>query len=84
MTITDIAPVYRTPIKVRVTLRESQYIDMNQWKCTIHGEERIVTMKVVEWYCMNPEDAVHSFKISEIEFFTIEGKYLEQPPIYRP
>jgi hypothetical protein len=65
-----------TPIKVRVRLRKCQYTGvMNKWICTIHGEKREVTMQDVEWYCMNVEDAVHSFKGNEIESFSIVGQY---------
>ena len=69
-----------TPIKVRVKLRQGQYTGvMNKWICTIHGEMREVTMRDVEWYCMNVEDAVHSFKESEIESFSIIGQYTVEP-----
>ena len=68
------------PIKVRVKLRPGQYTGMlNKWICTINGEKREVTMQYVEWYCMSPESAVYSFKISEIESFTIEGNYFKDP-----
>ena len=64
------------PIEVRVRLRQGQYTGvMNKWICTIHGEKREVTMQDVSWYCMNAEDAVHSFKESEIESFWIKGNY---------
>jgi transcriptional regulator NrdR family protein len=67
-------------IKVRVKLRQGQYTGvMNKWICTIHGEKREVTMRDVEWYCMNVEDAVHSFKESEIESFSIVGQYIVEP-----
>ena len=69
-----------TPIKVRVKLRQGQYTGvMNKWICTIHGEKREVTMCEVEWYCMNVEDAVHSFKENEIESFSIVGEYTANP-----
>ena len=69
-----------TPIKVRVKLRQGQYTGvMNKWICTIHGEKREVTMRDVEWDCMNVEDAVHSFKESEIESFSIIGQYTVEP-----
>jgi hypothetical protein len=78
--IADVSARTFTPIKVRVTLRKGQYTGvMNKWICTIHGEKREVTMRDVEWYCMNVEDAVHSFKESEIESFSIVGQYTVDP-----
>ena len=66
-----------TPIKVRVRLKQGQYTGiMNKWICTIYGEKREVPMRDVEWYCMTVEDAVYSFKKSEIESFNISGNYV--------
>ena len=63
-------------VKVRVRLKRSQYTGhLNKWICTIHGEKREVTMQNVEWWCISPEDATHSFKVSEIESFTVMGQY---------
>lgn len=74
--LADVSARTFTPIKVRVKLRQRQYTGvMNKWICTIHGEKREVTMRDVEWYCINVEDAVHSFKVSEIESFSIVGEY---------
>lgn len=72
-----------TPIIIKVKLRESQYLSFNKWSCTIHGEQRVVLLQWVEWYCMNVEDAIHSFKESEISEFTITGKYHSEPVIFR-
>ena len=78
--ISDVSERIFAPIKVRVKLRQGQYTGvMNKWICTIHGEKREVTMRDVEWCCMNVEDAVHSFKESEIESFTIVGQYHVEP-----
>ena len=68
----------QTPIKVRVTLKNSQYTgELNKWICTIHGEKREVTMQDVQWYCMNVQTAVNSFKEEEIRSFTITGDFPE-------
>lgn len=72
----DGARTFTPPIRVRVKLRQSQYTGVtNKWICTIYGEKREVTMREVEWYCMSVEGAVHSFKESEIESFSIVGQY---------
>jgi len=68
---------YFTPIKVSVKLRQGQCLGENGWICTIHGEEREMPMRYVEWYCNSIEDAIHSFKESEVESFSIVGKYVE-------
>ena len=76
-----LAHVLLLQLRVKVKLRkQGQYTGvMNKWICTIHGEKREVTMRDVEWYCMNVEDAVHSFKESEIESFSIIGQYPVDP-----
>ncbi len=64
------------PVIVRVKLRRGQYTGhMNKWLCTIFGEKREVTMQEVEWCCVTLESAAHSFRIEEIESFTITGQY---------
>jgi hypothetical protein len=65
-----------TPITITLRLRQKQYTGVrNKWACTIHGEKREVTMRDVQWHCVSVEDAINSFKESEIESFTIEGHY---------
>jgi hypothetical protein len=64
-----------TPIKIKVKLRKTQFLGFNQWKCNIHGEDRIVSMQWVEWYCMSIEDAISSFKQYQVEEFTIKGQF---------
>ena len=41
----------------------------------LEKKKREVTMRDVEWCCMNVEDAVRSFKESEIESFSIIGQH---------
>lgn len=72
---TDVSSRVVTPIKIKVKLRQTQFLGFNQWKCNIHGEERIVTMQWVEWYCMSIEDAINSFKQYQVEEFTISGQF---------
>lgn len=62
-------------IKVTIRLRQKQQIDISHWRCTLHGELRNVTSDVVELYCVNIEDAIHSFKVEEIRDFKITGSY---------
>lgn len=81
--IADVSAHTFRPIKVRVRLRRGQYSGvMNKWICTIHGEKREVTMQDVEWYCMNLEDALHSFKESEIESFSLDWQHPVEPYVH--
>lgn len=66
----------KTPIRIKVKLKPSQWIGFNRWVCTIHGERREVPLEYVEWYCMSIEDSINSFKISEVDEFWINGKYM--------
>jgi hypothetical protein len=72
---TDVSGSAVTPIKIKVKLRQTQFLGFNQWKCNIHGEDRIVLMQWVEWYCMSIEDAINSFKQYQVEEFTISGQF---------
>ena len=67
-----------SPIKVTVKLRESQYVSFNNWRCCVHGEDRLVPMQFVEWYCMSLQDDITSFKLSQVEEFVISGEILKQ------
>lgn len=64
-----------TPIKIKVKLKQTQFLWFNQWNCSIHGEDKIVPMQWVKWYCMSVEDAIHSFKQHQVEEFTISGQF---------
>ena len=65
-----------TPIKVRVELRREQFTgELNKWMCTINGEQRVVTMRDVEWYCNSLAEALNTFKEEEICSFVITGNY---------
>jgi hypothetical protein len=41
---------YTPTVKVTMVLNKSQEVDMAKWKCTIHGEERLVTCQTVSFY----------------------------------
>lgn len=69
-----------TPISVRVKLRKSQFSgETNKWKCTINGEDRIVTLRDVQWFCTSVEEASRSFVENEIESFVIGGTFVSDP-----
>lgn len=65
------------PLRVKVKLKETCFVSDNKWKCTIDGEERILTDQYITWFKQNIKDvesALNSINMDEILFFTIEGK----------
>lgn len=54
-------------------LRNQQQVALNKWKATIHGEERLVTKAIVEWYSETLDEACKSFDPKEVIMFKITG-----------
>lgn len=64
------------PIRVRVTLKNAQYLGLQNigaWQITVQGQVRAVPHNVVEWHCLTIAEAASSFVESEVEEFTITG-----------
>ncbi len=52
--------------QVTIRLKTELYIDTNKWRCHINGEERVVTLPTVSYFCEDMVLALHSFKPEEI------------------
>jgi hypothetical protein len=52
-------------IEITLTLRPSQKVSMNKWKCTIDGEERLVTSDRVQFHSNDFENISRRFNIKE-------------------
>jgi len=72
--ITDSTTTRLTEYKtVKLKLRKEQMIDRTHWRCTIHGEERIVTMQHVQ-YVTTGDMRTAMLSFSENEVIDIEIK----------
>lgn len=61
-------------VTITIKLHPSQYVSHNKWKCTINGEERLVTHCVVQFSSFNFEDISSKFKLDECIEVSIDWK----------
>jgi len=61
-------------IRVSVKLKPEMRQDDGRWKCMVLGEEKVVMLDRVQWYCETIEEAATSFKPSEVVYFTITNR----------
>lgn len=62
------------PVQVKVKLHRHLQMDINKWKITLFGEERLVTNQVVEFSAFSFESAINGFKQYEVEEVQINWK----------
>ena len=60
-------------VEVTITLKDSQREDMNKWKCTLRGEDRVVTNKNVSFCHPTLEKINETFNFDECESFVIKS-----------
>lgn len=64
-------------IKVNITLKDSQKdkIDTRRWIFTYKGEKTSSRFRHVEFLASTLNEAIASFSIDEVDYFTISNKY---------
>lgn len=60
--------------EIKLTLKQNQYTALNNWRCTVLGEERTPTCRWVVFHVEHIEDIPKSFILSEVEEVHITWK----------
>jgi hypothetical protein len=61
--------------EVRISLRPAQYTELNKWKCTINGEERIVSSQIVVFHVLALDDIPGCVNQDELQSINIHKEY---------